>query len=71
MGILALDFDPEPARALLSLASSAKRRTPPLGVAPSFAISIWRPHSRASSTRAEAPLLALARSVMMTSPPAL
>src|SRR5260221_820364 len=41
-------------RASLSLASSASRRTPPRGVAPSFAIAMWRCHSRFSSTEAAA-----------------
>src|SRR4051794_26331013 len=41
-------------RASLSLASSARRLTPPRGVAPSFAIAMWRCHRRASSTAAAA-----------------
>src|SRR5258708_18186595 len=41
-------------RASLSLASSASRRTPPRGVAPSFAIAMWRCHRRISSTEAAA-----------------
>src|SRR5260370_18851302 len=41
-------------RASLSLASRASRRTPPRGVAPSFAIAMWRCHRRISSTEAAA-----------------